>query len=82
MTRLGYLTRVGTVISQAINALVCNGHPDMSLSTRAYLERDTSAWWLRVYWIAEILFGAGHCRDSFESDVQFANDIKQIEASL
>lgn len=76
---MSYLTRIGTVLSQAANALVFNGHPDMSLSSRAYLEQDHWFWGL-VRSIADTLFGAEHCKDSWASDVRYANDINHLEA--
>lgn len=79
MERMSYIAKAGTVLSQAANALVFNGHPDMSLSTRAYLEREQSEWWWAVYSWAEALFGAGHCEGSWEADCRYADNIKQIQ---
>ena len=72
MKHYSWRIKFGTLFSQSINALVLGGHPDMSLSTRAYFERDSSPFWGRVYRTAEGLFGAGHCYDSFESDLEMA----------
>lgn len=75
---MSYFAKAGTVLSQAANALVCNGHPDMSLSTRAYLEQDSSLFWRAIHALAEIAFGSGHCQEAWESDCRFADDIHRI----
>lgn len=78
--------RVGTALSQFAHAFI--GHPDMTISTHAHLVKvgalptEYPETWRRIHSIAEALFGAGHCQSAWEDDVRFADDIKQIEASL
>lgn len=74
---MSYWTRVGTIISQGINALLFGGHPDMSLSTRALLQRQHWFWYW-VYVIAEAVFDEGHCERSLESDLRFAADLEKL----
>lgn len=52
--------RIWLLLSQAVNALLCGGHPDESLSARAWRERhiDGGEMLARIdQWL-----GAGHCR--------------------
>jgi hypothetical protein len=67
--------KAGTLLSQAVNALLCGGHPDQSLSARAYAEQHDSPGWRRVAQLADRIFGAGHCQAAYESDILFALDI-------
>jgi hypothetical protein len=72
MTQYPWHVKFGTLMSQSVNALLLGGHPDMSLSTRAELEKDSSRFWALIYRNAERLFGEGHCRDSLMSDIDMA----------
>jgi hypothetical protein len=75
MTNYPWRVKAGTLLSQSINALILGGHPDMSLSTRAYLESDHSSFWRFVFRAANRLFGTTHCFDSWQSDLEYARDI-------
>jgi hypothetical protein len=72
MKRYPWHVKFGTLLSQSVNALLLGGHPDMSLSTRAYLEKDNSRFWAFIHRAAERLFGEGHCYESFMSDLEMA----------
>jgi hypothetical protein len=78
MTQYPWTVKAGTLISQAINALIIGGHPDMSLSTRAYLEADHSQFWRFVFRAANRLFGPAHCFESWQSDMEYAHDILEM----
>jgi hypothetical protein len=71
---MSWLTKLGTLISQTINALIFQGHPDESLSARSFHERETSRFWAFIYSAANWIFGADHCYQAALSDKQFAED--------
>jgi hypothetical protein len=73
MQQYSWRVRAGTILSQAVNTLFCNGHPDQTLSSRAWT--DNSERWQKVRRIADRLFGPGHCKESYEADIQFGYDI-------
>ena len=67
--------RAGTALSQLINAAVFGGHPNVSLSTRAWHDQHKSRFWFAVRVAADWLFGEGHCERSCEEDLVFAHDV-------
>ena len=77
MQQYSWTVKAGTLLSQAVNALVCGGHPDQTLSSRAWT--DNSPFWLRIRKVANRLFGAKHCKESYEADVQFGYDIIDLK---
>lgn len=81
MTHYPLRIRLGTILSQFVHTLI-GGHPDLSLSSAAHVNRRDSAAWERVARIADRIFGAGHCEESFEADCQFAVDILEIKTRL
>jgi hypothetical protein len=67
-----YLGRVGNVISQSINTIFLNGHPDECLSGRAY--RTQTKWAIEV--IDLIFFwDHKHCRSSYFNDLSNAGRV-------
>ena len=65
---MNWLTKFGTLISQTINALIFQGHPDESLSARAFHEHSDSRFWAFIYRAANLIFGADHCYQAALSD--------------
>ena len=70
-----WLHKLGTLVSQTINALIFQGHPDESLSARSYHERENSRFWVFIYRAANLIFGADHCYEAALSDREFAEDV-------
>lgn len=71
-----YLIKVGDALSQLANVVLLNGHPNESLSGRAY---RTGSKWQKV--IDDVLFfDKEHCKKSHENDIAYAKDL--IEGKL
>jgi hypothetical protein len=75
MTRYPWRVRTGTALSQLINAALFGGHPNVSLSTRAWHEHKTSRFWSFIRIMADAIFGQGHCEASREEDIIFAREV-------
>jgi hypothetical protein len=58
--------RIWLLLSQAVNALWHGGHPDESLSARAWRERHVQEWAKRHERIDRWL-GLGHCKGVHEA---------------
>lgn len=62
------LVRLGDALSQFINVLLLNGHPNESLSGRAW--RTQSKW--RYVIDALLWFDENHCEVSYNNDIKYA----------
>lgn len=82
----GRLSRIGTILSQLTNVLLFNGHPDETISGRAYRMGVIAGnpVWLRRMQIIDALFfwEEEHCRASHEEDLIFARAIITIGETL
>ena len=71
------LIRIGDALSQLFNVLLFNGHPNESISGRAW--RTASPWYKLIdlaLWIDK-----NHCRTAYENDYWYAKEyIKQHDA--
>lgn len=65
------LIRIGDALSQLLNVLFLNGHPNESLSGRAY--RTGSKW--RAVIDAIFWFDRNHCFISYMNDVRYAGQL-------
>jgi hypothetical protein len=66
-----YLVNILAAISQLLNAAI-GGHPNMTLSARAYCSRGASGWFLAHKIINTLFFWQhDHCRQSWEQDEKF-----------
>ena len=64
------------VISQTINALILNGEPDQTISSRAYSCNNVKIWSLVEQCINFVFFwDKDHCYNSWLMDVDFSNRI-------
>jgi hypothetical protein len=65
------LVRIGDALSQLLNAALLGGHPNESLSGRAW--RTQSVW----YKVIDVLlwFDPDHCRNSYLNDLHYAVDL-------
>lgn len=63
-----YLIRVGDALSQLCNVVLLNGHPNESMSGRAW--RTQSAWYVLID--AILWFDEDHCRVAYENDLKYA----------
>lgn len=71
MTFTRRLIRIGDATSQLVNALLFDGHPNESISGRAWREQRPWRIWIdRLLW-----FDADHCRISYENDLKYARQI-------
>jgi hypothetical protein len=66
-----YLIRVGDALSQLLNVVLLNGHPNESLSGRAW--RTKSLW----YSVIDLLFffDPRHCKTAYENDLAYAREL-------
>jgi hypothetical protein len=65
------LIRIGDALSQLINVTLLNGHPNESLSGRAW--RTKSLWYKvidLIFW-----FDKDHCKYSYLNDIKYAHDL-------
>ena len=67
--------RAGDAVSQLLNVLLLDGHPNESLSGRAW---RTQSRWYRVI-DALFWFDHNHCQTSYKNDLEYAAQI--LEAS-
>lgn len=75
MNKRGYLSRIGTIISQTLNVILFNGDPDESISARAYRRtQEGSVKWARVVRVIDAIFffEPGHCRRAYQTDLSHA----------
>jgi len=63
--------RVGDALSQFLNVLLLNGHPNESLSGRAF--RVKSRW--RYLIDAVLWFDADHCQTAYLNDLAYAKTL-------
>ena len=66
-----YLIRVGDALSQLLNVLLLNGHPNESISGRAF--RTKSLWYSvidLIFW-----FDPQHSRTAYEHDLKYAEQL-------
>jgi hypothetical protein len=68
---MNYLIRIGDALSQLLNVVFLNGHPNESLSGRAW--RSRSVW----YKVIDILlwFDKKHCESAYYNDIKYARDL-------
>lgn len=73
------LLAIAVLISQAINVILFDGNPDMTLSARCHINRNQPGWRSLRKLINRLFFWqADHCAASFASDVEYANQIMEI----
>jgi hypothetical protein len=65
------LIRLGDSISQLLNVLLFNGHPNESLSGRAW--RTQSEWYKVIDFV--LWFDKDHCKKSHENDIDYAKQL-------
>jgi hypothetical protein len=75
MTHYPWRVRTGTAFSQLINAALFNGHPNQSISTRAFYDQHKSRFWSFIRIMADAIFGENHCEMSCEEDIIFAREV-------
>lgn len=68
---LNWFIRVGDALSQLCNVVFLNGHPNESLSGRAW--RTKSIWYKVID--ALLWFDKEHCRNAYLNDVGYARDL-------
>lgn len=69
-----WIIRTGDALSQLINVVLLNGHPNESLSGRAW--RTKSIWYKVidvVFW-----FDCDHCQTSHFNDVRYARELLRV----
>lgn len=76
---MGRLIRIGDALSQLLNVLLLDGHPNESLSGRAW--HTQSVW--RVVIDALLWFDRDHCKVAYDNDYKYAKEyVKQYESHL
>lgn len=77
-----YLLRVLAWLSQGVNCILLGGHHDVTVSARAYLNRERSRVWCAAYRALNAVFfwQDDHCRDSWLADVAWAEEVLMFKA--
>lgn len=70
-----YPVRVGDALSQFFNVLILNGHPNESMSGRAW---RTQSFWYKVI-DAILWFDKDHCKTAYENDIAYAKQIVAVD---
>lgn len=71
-----YAMRVAVLASQAINCVLLFGHPDQTVSARAFAHRHRAGWGAAYRAInAAFFWQPDHCRASYEADIEFARSL-------
>jgi hypothetical protein len=66
-----YFIRVGDALSQLCNVAFLNGHPNESLSGRAW--RTKSIWYKFIDWV--FWFDKNHCQSAYDNDLRYARNL-------
>jgi hypothetical protein len=75
-----WLTSIFALISQSLNVLILFGHHDMTISARCYINRKKKYWRTAYKVVNKIFFfQENHCKVSFQSDIDFAKEVIEIE---
>ncbi|MEY2909072.1 MAG: hypothetical protein RLZZ602_1595 [Pseudomonadota bacterium] len=65
-----YFLNLSVLISQSINVIFLAGHPDQTVSARAYANQDQPAWLFVQDMINAVFFWQdNHCRTSYLEDI-------------
>jgi len=80
---IAWLLRVSAWASQTINLWVLFGHHDMTVSARCYINRHKPVWGVAYKVVNAIFwFQDDHCRESFEDDIKYAEEVmKHVESN-
>lgn len=78
-----YLLRIGSWLSQGVNCVFLFGHPDITVSARAYIEyrlKRNNRWRVAYHAINALFFWQNdHCMESFLDDVAFAREVLEMQ---
>lgn len=66
-----YLIKMGDALSQLLNVLLLNGHPNESLSGCAW--RTKSVWYKVIDTI--LWFDKDHCKTAYLNDLEYARNL-------
>ena len=75
---LNRLIRIGDALSQLLNVVFLNGHPNESLSGRAW--RTKSKWEKVINFI--LFFDKNHCLNAHFNDIKYAKDLLSCKCDL
>lgn len=67
---MSWLIRVGDALSQLLNVALLNGHPNESLSGRAWRVKSR---WHKV--IDFLMFDSEHCKTAYQNDILYATTL-------
>ena len=70
MTSTSYFIRLGDALSQFFNVAILNGHPNESISGRAYREN-----WTTLEITLDTFLGDNHCKEAYENDLAYSKAI-------
>ena len=75
---MNYLLKLWVLVSQTLNVVLFNGDPDMTVSSRCYIQRHKKYWGVAYDVINRLFFFQdNHCKSSFDADYLYANKIIQ-----
>lgn len=69
-----YAIRIGDAFSQLLNVAILNGHPNESLSGRAW--RTKSRWYLVIDIV--LFFDKEHCKTAYLNDADYARELVKL----
>lgn len=68
---MNYLIKVGDATSQLLNVILLAGHPNESLSGRAW--RTQSVWYIVIDTV--LWFDKNHCQTAYNNDLRYARKL-------
>lgn len=68
---MNYLIRIGDATSQLLNCIFLSGHPNESLSGRAW--RTRSIWYKLIDTV--LWFDKDHCKTAYENDLRYSRKL-------
>ena len=78
-----HLLRVLAWLSQGVNCILLGGHHDVTVSARAYLNRERRGWKIAYRTLNAVFFWQDdHCRDSWLADVIWANEVLEAKREI
>lgn len=79
---MGYLLNISALLSQAVNVIILFGHPDQTVSARAYEMQDRPLWGYIYRSINAVFFWQDdHCMVSYLQDVSRARRLLEFRSN-
>ena len=70
------IIKLAILFSQMLNVVFLRGDPDMTVSSRCYLQRNQKHWKTAYKFFNKLFFfNDNHCKSSFDADLKYARRI-------